>query len=122
MCVTRTEEFAPGRIRNLPRLVTECVVCSGTAFRTDKSATRDLNLVAPLQVMRCRTCGLRLLNPQPTDEEYEAIYSREYFSGLGVAPELNGIYLNYPPVPSDYELDVVPVRERVFRARLERMR
>ncbi len=70
----------------------------------------------------CEQCGLRFLNPQPTEEEYEAIYSREYFSGLKAASAKNGIYRDYPPVSSDYELDVVPVRERVFQARLERVR
>jgi SAM-dependent methyltransferase len=106
----------------LPKPVTQCVVCDGTEFRTDRRATSDLNLVAPLEVMSCARCGLRLLNPQPTEDEYEVIYSRDYFSGLSASPALDGMYRDYPPVSSDYELDVVPVRERVFRARLQYLR
>jgi len=106
----------------LPKLVTECAVCGGRAFRADGRATHELNLITPLQVVACEQCGLRLLNPQPTEEEYEEIYSDEYFLGRVAARASTGIYRHYPPVLSNYERDVVPVRERVFLSRLRHLR
>lgn len=106
----------------MPRTVTECVVCGGRSFRTDPRATSGLNLADSLEVAACATCGMRMLNPQPTDEEYRQVYSAEYFDGLTEQQSVAGIYCDYPPVASDYEFDVAPARTQVFQARLKHIR
>lgn len=64
----QTEQPAPA---SRPRLST-CPVCHGRAFEQRFSARG-------IPIESCRTCGLFVQNPQPSDEELAAIYGSDYF-------------------------------------------
>lgn len=60
------------------RSVPSCPVCGGHRFRY-------LFSVANHRLVRCSECNFNFLNPQPSDEELAAIYTRDYFLGSGIA-------------------------------------
>src|SRR5690242_14501920 len=49
-----------------------CPICKGSNLERDFS--RD-----SFQVQICKTCGLKLLNPQPSDKILSTIYNSSYF-------------------------------------------
>jgi 2-polyprenyl-3-methyl-5-hydroxy-6-metoxy-1,4-benzoquinol methylase len=51
---------------------TPCVVCNGVVH--DEFIKRT-----GYRICRCRSCGLRFLHPQPTADEIQEFYSKEYF-------------------------------------------
>ena len=52
-------------------VLTACPVCGGREFRA-------LTQVGPHPVVQCRSCGLGLTNPQPSDAELGEIYGPNY--------------------------------------------
>lgn len=59
-----------------------CLVCSSKRLETFSSGSRNLNLVAPLTVNRCRTCGLLFLNPRPSASARQQIFAGNTPEGL----------------------------------------
>lgn len=55
----------------MPRLV-PCPLCGGTKFRKRKEDCGT-------DVVQCSACGFLYINPQPTSEELEKLYSQEYY-------------------------------------------
>src|SRR4051812_30173343 len=49
-----------------------CPICKNTIFENEF-------ILQDFQVQSCKTCRLQLLNPQPSEEVLNAIYSAEYF-------------------------------------------
>ncbi len=54
-----------------------CEVCGGTEFR--RLFTKDAH-----EFVRCRSCRLIRIDPQPTDETLSAIYGSKYYDAWGV--------------------------------------
>jgi SAM-dependent methyltransferase len=109
----------------MPEGISACVICSNTNSIIESGLTRFLNLPAPFHVERCSNCGMRWLNPRPTNEEYTLIYSAAYFSS---SERALGEYNNLPEwvrqfnQVSDYENAEAIVRETWYQARLARLK
>ena len=58
------------------RMIAACPICQSR--RLHYAFSRNFR-----RMVRCAECGLMLVNPQPTDEELEAIYGAGYFLGDG---------------------------------------
>lgn len=77
--------------RDLRELKTEsvpaCILCPGTIGEPDLRWNDYLALPDPYGVVRCPDCGLRWLNPRPSAEGCQKLYSQEtYFGGKGASP------------------------------------
>lgn len=59
------------------RLLTTCPVCQDTGFKVSFSK-------GTLNFVRCNSCGLVYINPQPTDNEINALYTEEYYRPWGL--------------------------------------
>lgn len=81
-------------------------------------ATRLLALAEPFRVVKCTKCGLRRLDPMPTDEEYRLLYEVSYF-GANRSADLPSWLSEYPAVP--YEDALSEARIKSYRSRLERL-
>jgi 2-polyprenyl-3-methyl-5-hydroxy-6-metoxy-1,4-benzoquinol methylase len=106
----------------MPELINQCVVCDRTQFTVMKPATHLLNLPEPFRVVKCQICGLMWLNPRPSDEEYQNIYSAAYFSSnasdaFQSLPE----WVKQFKQVSDYENLEAKQREIWYAKRLERI-
>jgi len=62
------------------RDLVSCPVCGGDHF--SDLFVRDAN-----SFVRCRTCGLILINPQPTLAEVDALYGKDYYEPWGLDEE-----------------------------------
>jgi 2-polyprenyl-3-methyl-5-hydroxy-6-metoxy-1,4-benzoquinol methylase len=79
-----------------------CIVCNG--------AVHDVFLErGGYCICRCRSCGLRFLDPQPTAEQVQAFYSKEYF-GSG-----NSMSRGYDAYVADAENHRATFRKRLGR-------
>jgi SAM-dependent methyltransferase len=56
-----------------------CPICAARGS-VDAGATWSIGLRDPFRVAACPTCGMRWLDPVPTEGEYESIYRNTYFS------------------------------------------
>lgn len=54
-----------------------CPVCNNAEFQT-------LFSKADLDFVKCRGCGLVYINPQPSDDEINALYSKDYYNPWGL--------------------------------------
>lgn len=85
----------------------DCLLCKSSELNELTSAARHLNLASPLKVMRCDKCGLLFLNPRPSAEARQQIFS-------GLKPEGLEVYLqnlaNYGAVTKS--------RRTLFQARV----
>ncbi len=64
--------------------VEKCSLCGSTSFRTDFRFTNRLGLVPPARVVTCEGCNLRRLNPRPSDQDLDKLYSYDnYFDNQG---------------------------------------
>ena len=52
-----------------------CLLCASSCLRKDDFAAATLNLACEHGVSQCCRCGFRFLNPLPTTQEYEQLYS-----------------------------------------------
>lgn len=105
----------------MPELVQVCILCTSLDHVEDHGATFYLNLPGPFKVVVCAGCGLRWLNPRPTDEEYDNIYTQAYYSSLpdGAATSERGSL--FSPPPQDYERETIPLRRIAWEGRLARL-
>ncbi len=87
----------------------------------DSRITRLLNLPDPFKVFRCPRCGLRWLNPAPTQEEYYDLYDVAYFSASSTQGNTLEWMRQFPRV-GDYENEEADARQPWYRARLARLR
>jgi 2-polyprenyl-3-methyl-5-hydroxy-6-metoxy-1,4-benzoquinol methylase len=100
----------------MPTPVETCVVCNSKSYSVDHKATYELNLIEPFRVEKCSNCGLRWLNPVPTDQEYELIYTASYFSKIDHAEDIPDWIKQFPSPSSD-----LPERDTGFTERLHRL-
>ena len=113
--------MSEGRVSPMPELVHVCILCRSLDYAEDRRAAFYLNLPEPYTVVQCSGCGLRWLNPRPTDEEYDEIYTQVYYSNhLENTPESEWGRL-FPPPPEDYENETVPYRRVAWEGRLARL-
>lgn len=84
-----------------------CNICSSSDLKSFPEATYHLNLVPPLEIKRCRTCGFIFMNPRPDAQEREALFA-------GNVPELLKPYADSPP---NYGA-VTEGRQPLFRERV----
>jgi SAM-dependent methyltransferase len=102
------------------RTIDECLLCHRTQSRRDAAASHSLALPAPFEVRTCSRCGLRWLNPQPSDADYRAIYGRSYF-GRGqaqVGPSGHWLLDEFPAQQGDYEAGTAAERLASYQERL----
>ncbi|MCB9030489.1 MAG: methyltransferase domain-containing protein [Deltaproteobacteria bacterium] len=99
----------------MPTPINSCPICESKESSTDSKASFYLNLPESFRVTICNSCEMRWLNPQPTPEEYQAIYSESYFSGHGGTSE-------FPAPKENYEEDVINTRYVWFEKRLDNIR
>lgn len=55
---------------------------------------RDFNKIfskAGLEFVKCRGCGLVYINPQPTDDEISALYSKDYYKPWGLDTDSSAV-------------------------------
>lgn len=66
----------PGKDHLIQR-APNCPKCSDAeALRIPfPSGSKHLNLLPPLEVVRCKQCGLLFMDPRPTEEDMDALYS-----------------------------------------------
>lgn len=95
-----------------------CPICACDARMPDAKATRLLALGPPFAVVRCTGCGLRRLEPMPTDDEYGLLYETSYFGGHRDAPVPSWIK-EYASIT--YEEALTEARLEAYRARLRRL-
>ena len=79
--------------------VTACLICGNSRFTAlpfgyDHEGQR-------LQGTVCRTCGIIFLNPQLSDEQITALYSKEYFEGDFRCGHTGSCLLYTSPSPRD---------------------
>jgi len=95
--------------------VTSCLVCGSSDYRNFASGIKHLNLIPPLGVVRCDSCGLLFLNPRPSAQARQEIWA-------GRKPEGLEVYLdnlaNYGAVTKSrlamFERRVEQIRSRYF--------
>lgn len=100
-----------------------CLLCPAAGSHHDRAASRALALPTPFEVRTCNQCGLRWLNPQPSDEDYRAIYQRSYFGGGSGDNTSSGHWLarQFPGQHADYETGAGAARLVTYRERLRRL-
>jgi 2-polyprenyl-3-methyl-5-hydroxy-6-metoxy-1,4-benzoquinol methylase len=65
-----------------------CNLCGASNSSIDERWASLLCLQSPFAVRRCGCCGLRWLDPRPSAEGYERLYSEAmYFGGSGASPD-----------------------------------
>lgn len=62
--------------------VTSCLVCGSRDYRDFASGIKHLNLLPPLGVVRCKSCGLLFLNPRPSSHARQEIWTGQKPEGL----------------------------------------
>jgi SAM-dependent methyltransferase len=95
-----------------------CPVCESDEHKLDPKASQLLALGEPFAVVICSRCGLRRLEPMPTDEEYRLLYEGGYF-GVPFDSETPTWISEYPPV--EYEEALTEARISAYAARLRRL-
>ena len=68
-----------------------CLLCGNTRLRKDDFAAATLNLAPEHGVSQCCRCRFRFLNPLPTTQEYEQLYSTR-----------SGPLAEVYPIPQDF--------------------
>lgn len=94
----------------MPPRLSHCPLCSGVRFHADEFATWYLNLAPPYQVAQCRDCTLRFLNPRPTADEYQRMYS-----------DYSGPLAETYPASAEFYGSQDELRLREYRAKLARL-
>lgn len=102
----------------MPELVPVCILCSSLDYVEDHGATFYLNLPEPFEVVQCPSCGLRWLNPRPTEEEYDEIYTEAYYRNCPEGAPTSEWGRLFPPPPQDYERETVLYRRVAWEGRL----
>lgn len=87
-----------------PAAVRECAVCQGTAHAPVLPGVRESRFA----VLRCQGCGLEFLDPLPTWEEIQAIYTSDYYKSWDMA--------------QGEQLPVAAMKKNTFRHRFEQIR
>ncbi len=106
----------------MTKKIERCTICDSPDSLIDEKVSFFLNLVDPFTFHRCKVCDFLWLNPQPTKNEYNEIYSTAYPGAQNVRISKDLILSMYPPKEERYEEEVVPLRVRYFRARLKKLR
>ena len=75
----------------MPEMRSHCLLCGRSRLKKDDFAVATLNLAPEHSVSQCCHCGFRFLNPRPTIQEYEQLYS-----------EFGGPLAEKYPVPQDF--------------------
>lgn len=101
----------------MPIPVETCVVCASQSQRVDQKASYELNLIEPFQIVQCTNCGLRWLNPAPTDQEYEMIYTASYWDKAEHAPDVPEWIRQFPAWTGE-----IPDRNPGYSERLQRLK
>ena len=103
--------------------IDDCLLCQVADSRQDRAAAQALALTAPSSARNC--CGLRWLNPQPSDADYRAIYQSSYFgAGRGTSAgdrPLHWLARQFPGKEADYETGAGAARVLSYRQRLRRL-
>ncbi len=86
--------------------ISKCTICGTRQIVEHERAETLLNLKKPFKVMRCPSCDFAWLTPQPTSQEYEQLYSSQYFAPDGRRPQYQ---------------DIVAGRREHFTNRIERI-
>ena len=98
----------------------QCIICDSLSYVTDAKASTYLNLPSPYSVSKCKQCGFRWLNPQPTDKEYEKVYGPSYFKN-----ETSSQFLEvFSGAPLDDEVgsEIIRSREAWYCKKLKRLK
>lgn len=99
-----------------------CQVCRSNNAAIDRVATFYLNLAPPLVIKRCCQCKFRWLDPQPSAEDYEALYQTGYLGASKTRESEGRLLKDYIPIDEGYEQETVPLRTKWFELRLSRLR
>ncbi len=52
-----------------------CLICKSSNLSDFEDGTRHLNLIAPLAVQKCLSCGFLFMNPRPDEQERAAFFA-----------------------------------------------
>jgi SAM-dependent methyltransferase len=95
--------------------VTTCLVCGSNDHVNFLPGAKHLNLIPPVGVVRCRSCGLLFLNPRPSSYAREEIWAGRKPKGL--EEYLNNL-ANYGAVTKSrlplFEKRVAELRSKYF--------
>ena len=75
----------------MPETRNSCLLCGSSRLRKDDFAAATLNLAPEHGVSQCCHCRFRFLNPRPTTQDYEQLYSK-----------LGGPLAEVYPIPHDF--------------------
>lgn len=85
-------------LRQADEQAADCILCGAT--------TRELVFSDCFEwLVRCCGCNLQFADPQPHEDELEAIYSADYFSTFGYSAADGGIYTRMKIVRADRLLE-----------------
>lgn len=99
-----------------------CLVCGSPDSWVDRATTHYLNLSEPLMVKICPNCQFRWLYPQPSAEDYEALYQTGYLGASKTRESEGRLLQEYKPIDEGYENETVPLRTKWFELRLKRLK
>lgn len=96
-----------------------CPVCKSNNWEQDQLAWQMLGLPPAYNVLHCKTCGQRRLDPQLIGEELNALYSDGYFNSAK-AEQTPGQSIKM--ASSDYISEVAPSRHAQFDRTIQRLK